>query len=428
MTNKENLTKISLVVGIILSITLIINTSLSAYVLYTSSFQASTAAVGESLDIAIRTDTGRPSPLRRVLNTAQDWVSSYYVGGVSKTNAETGITISVTGSNVQSSGSVTYYIEGRDSTGAGQPYRFLWGNGTSITVGGASLSPSNQTSIEDHLEAMGLSITASHTINYYVYAKSVVQGNSGEYLTCTLDKTLFDSVNYEYGATVTDTYQVSASGDDVHTLESYDWFSSTGSYLRIGDYSDTFYDYAAAVRFLDLDIDQGTDLDSAELKLYVHSGYGTCTMEVFAEDTDSAGAISTRSAFLAASRTSESVQWTPATYVVDTWKTINVTAPVQEVLDRGGFSSGSNMRLFLEDASSGWGGTRNYHNYDAYDSSSTHAAKLVITYMGYSASWYVIPPLSVINMPATLDVVAVLSVFAAAAVYVHQKHKERGKK
>ena len=99
---------------------------------------------------------------------------------------------------------------------------------------------------------------------------------------------------------------------------------------------------------------------------------------------------------------------------------------VQEILDRPGWSSGNNLQLFVEDDTEGWGGTQERIGGYTYDHNPTVAPKLEITYMGYGASWYSIPPLSVIDLPVTMDLVAIASV-VATAVIVAKTLRERRK-
>ncbi|MBT7082601.1 MAG: DNRLRE domain-containing protein, partial [Chloroflexi bacterium] len=201
--------KTGLVIGIVLAFTLIVNFTHTAYIAVDDSFTANMQSLNrlESLDVQIRGTVERPSPLTYYLNQVRNLLSSYYVGGSEATQASTGIIVSITGINVASTASADYYIEAVAGDSSGNPYRFLEGNGTSITVDGANLTPTNQTTITHHLAAMGLSTTASHTIDYYVYVKAQATGAiSGETLTSEIVKTKFDSVTFDYGSEVSDTF------------------------------------------------------------------------------------------------------------------------------------------------------------------------------------------------------------------------------
>ena len=295
----ENWQKAGIILGVVLTITLIVNTSLMAYVTYQNSFKASifpTSDTGESLDIDIHGIIGRPSPLRYYLNNIKDWVSAWAVGGVEKTNAETGILVAIDGSNIASTASVDYYIEAIPQSG-GSAYRFLEGNSSSVTVNGADLDLSNQTTIENHLTAMGLSTDASHTIDYYVYVKAEATGAiSGDTLTSEISYQQFDSVTYQYGSVVSETYYPTASADDGFEYGSTNYAPSTeGSTILIQasaprDHTNWRGGY---IRFTGLDIPQGTTISSAKVKAYVaYPSNDDLRCNITADDHDNAPQVS----------------------------------------------------------------------------------------------------------------------------------------
>jgi len=417
--NKDNLTKISMVVGIILSVTLIINTSLSAYVLYTSSFQASMSDAEESLDIAIRTDTGRPTILEELFNSAKNWITSYYVGGTESTNAETGITISVTGSNVASQATVSYYIEGVPQSG-GHAYRFLEGNGTAITVGGSSLSPTNQTTIENHLEAMGLSTTASHTIDYYVYVVAQATGVvSGETLTTEITRTLFDTVSYQYGNVAS----FSRSCVEADFTDEYASGFTTGTYTKAGEFG--IHNYTARYTFDDININSA-DFSNVTLKVQEDKISGEedtayLSIRLWDESPASNPNPSSYTDFWSHPYTAEEVSWTiTEEWLYHNWyNSPNLATAAQEVIDRGDWTSGDCLTVVLINQGGGSG--------EAFRQIETNAATLYLEYIYYSASWYEIPPLSITSLPVTMDLAAVLSVIIATLVVVKIKMEEKNK-
>jgi len=413
---KDNLTKISLVVGIILSVTLIINTSLSAYVLYTSSFQASMSDADESLDLAIRTDTGRPTMLERIFKTAKDWISAYYVGGVEKTDAETGITISVTGSNVASQASVSYYIEGVPQSG-GRAFRFLEGNGSSVTVGGAALSPTNQTTIEKHLTAMGLSTTSSHTIDYYVYVKAEATGAiSGDTLTSEISYQKFDSVTYNYGQEYIGTMGKTSGSTEVFCAGEMILGQGSAGTGYSPDYNGTLY----RILFKAKQIDGGAD-DVCGVVYKWTTGGGISDLVAQSDDCTgySTGSWKTVSGYFTTAGTVPI--YTNENYWLGAWfEEDDSNADWKIYLD---YSPGAARRNYNTEYRSGISAP------DPMTSSSENSEfqpyiYVQYKYISYSSSWYTIPPLSVINVPITLDLVAVLSVIIAALVVVKKQMEE----
>ena len=108
---KKSLKYVSLMLGALLTLTLIVNTSVTTYVLWNDRQTASmNPNARETLNIAIKADLGRPSPLRYFWNQLKTWTTAWYVEGTENTDAISGLTISVTGSNVASSATVDYYF------------------------------------------------------------------------------------------------------------------------------------------------------------------------------------------------------------------------------------------------------------------------------------------------------------------------------
>jgi len=411
-------------------VVLILNQGLSFYINATQTFKASMADEprGEELRVRLETSTGRPTLLERLLRQAKNWVTAYIVDGAERTNAETGVIVSVTGTNVAATAHVDYYIEGRETGGGGTPYRFLEGNGTAVTVGGDALDVSNQTTIESHLEAMGLSTTQSWTIDYYVYVTARATGAvSGETLTTEIQYTKFDTVNYGYGTLVTDVYQVVNSDHDGYIQESGSTYDSTNEVLRAGDHTSSLSDYQCWQRFNDVEVTQGTELVMAKLQWKADYRDGAPTVIVVGDDSDHAIHPTSLSDFLSKPRTNATASDTPTDWVPGTWYAFYITDVAQEIIDRPGWQSGNNMQFFVEDDTEGWGGAEAWLGADSYDENPADAPKLRIKYVSYGASWYNIPPLSVVDLPVTLDVVAVLAVVATTAFIVQTKRRRNEK-
>ena len=67
-------------------------------------------------------------------------------------------------------------------------------------------------SIDSHLTDLGVSTTLDQTVDYYVYCK--VEGDgaiSGEHLVAEIQETKFDTITFDYGGTVTDTFELTPS-------------------------------------------------------------------------------------------------------------------------------------------------------------------------------------------------------------------------
>lgn len=417
MMKDSKLMRISIIVGIFLSVVMIANTALSTYVLYTTSFTASMGEQGETLDIAINTDTGRLTLIERILDTAKDWVGTYYVGGSEAANSTTGITISVTGSNVASQASVSYYIEGVASDASGNPYRFLAGNGTAITVGGASVAPTNQTTVEEHLEAMGLSTDASHTIDYYVYVVAQATGAvSGDTLTSEIVKTKFDTVTYGYGSVAYELIGQTGYDGEVFCGGSMQLGQGTAGTGYIPVHNGTIYRIYMKARRND---GGAASVCGTVYEWTSGSGIG----DLIAQSDLCTGAVT------------------------GSWTTVNggFTAagdvPIytnQEYWFGGWFEkdgSNTDWKLRYQSSTSGW----YFYNSEyraglsapdpmsggSIQTARTPAIYIQNKYIGYAASWYDLPPLSVVSMPMAWDVAAVLAVIVAALLIIRKRQERR---
>jgi len=418
----------ALYLGLVLTVVLILNQGLQFYINATDTFTASMAAGDqETIDISIRTNIGRPSFLEHLLYRFRELTATWYVGGIQKTYAETGVEISITGTNIASQASVDYYIEAKASDSSGTPYRFLEGNNTAVTVGGAALDLDNQTTISAHLEAMGLSTTQSHTIDYYVYVTAEATGAvSGETLTTEITYTKFDSVTYQYGSIVTENYQVAFGSDDEEIIRSAEYYIDSGTYLTWGDKDSGSYDHEMALQFRYIEVPQGADITYAKVTFWTKTCYGSPVTKIQGEKGPTTG-IYSYATFVGKERTTASVTLTSSGWGDNIWKAKAITDIVQEIVDEPDWEAGDYLVIFCSDQSLGWGGADARLRADSYEGNSGLAPKLEIRYLSYGASWYNIPPLSVVDLPVTLDVVAVLAAVSTTAFIVQQTRRRNEK-
>lgn len=109
----------------------------------------------------------------------------------------------------------------------------------------------------------------------------------------------------------------------------------------------------AGIRFQGVAIPQGSTILSAALRLTVYgAATGTvCNVKIRAEDSDSAAAFSDLTDFTSRAETSAGVNWSNlgAYGLGDLVSTPNISAVIQEVVDRAGWVSGNDLVLFLDD-------------------------------------------------------------------------------
>ena len=406
--NEKTLKYASLVLGILLTVILIVNTSVTTYGYWNDRQTASMSPnAEETLNIAIQADIGRPSPLRYFCESLRSWTTAWSIGGVARTDAISGITITVTGSNVASTASVSYYIEAEASDASGNPYRFLEGNGTTITVGGANLAPTNQSTIENHLTAMGLSTTASHTIEYYVYVKAQATGAiSGETLTSEITRTLFDTVTYQYGTEITETEYAALDTMSYSTLPDNAYDSISIMNVRGPNNNEGHI-------FLKFDLTGYEDVTGTELSLYCCSGNPGSQTYVLS----SCGAWSTGLTWNT-QPSSISELWSSYEWMnMGSYRDIATPALLSYIQANEDGTAYLTMRASVGDST-----IRTFYTIER--TGTDKDPYLSLTYVSFSASWYPIPA-SVIEMPISQGIGALVIVACTAGLILYDHNRRK---
>lgn len=194
------------------------------------------------------------------------------------------------------------------------------------------------------------------------------------------------------------TYTVSSSADDGHfrnpneggTFPStFSWSSSyatptTALSKRFQDDDGGSYLYQKAYfRFQNVDIAQGTTIQSAFFKPIYKSGSGhsTNTMRIVGTDVDNVAAPSASSDGNVSLHTSAIVDWVnPPTHSTNYQTSPDIKTVIQEIVDRSGWSAG-NAIMIQTFYNSHPDATRTARTYDdtSGGSAGDYAAQLVIT-------------------------------------------------
>ena len=168
--------------------------------------------------------------------------------------------------------------------------------------------------------------------------------------------------------------QVAASEDDAHV-------SKWGTYQKLTDASLGVGQNLAGMRFTDVDIPPGATILSATLRICAHSsGLGAqVTAGISAEDADTPGPFDSghRPNNIATTDASQTWAWDSPAWSSDTWyDSPDLSAVIQEVVDRAGWSAGNAIVIRCT--------AENYPGSDrkfwSYDGDPDRAAKLEITY------------------------------------------------
>lgn len=174
---------------------------------------------------------------------------------------------------------------------------------------------------------------------------------------------------------------IAADGDDGFEQGSTWVAAHVSGNIFVGQY---FYAYNGGWRFTEVAINQGVTIDQALLRLYKTSTTGSPTATIRGDDADSAAAWGS------SSRPSQITQTTASASASlggsnNTYQDQNVTAIVQEIVDREGWSSGNDMR-FAALETTGFGNFWTIHD---YSQTGTNHGLLEIDYTeGGGASTY----------------------------------------
>jgi len=441
-----------LVLTLFVQVLVLVNQLVTLSVYAGLSFQASMIPTGgeEAVQVHIETDTARPRGildhvmryLRRQPWAASSWLGAWLVEGVERSDATVSISIAVTGSNVQGTASVDYWIEGRP-VGNGQPFRFLEATGQSATVGGSALQASDNRGITAHLEAMGLATDQSWTVDYYVYVKAEATGTvSGDTLTSEITETKFDTKTYElYDPGTWTRIPVMKSAGYVgyarHETQSVTLLDPTTSEapgMAFGESSSRRY-----TAWLCFQNSRAEDYGYGSVKLpyvtpgtlVIHEAY----LKMQSRDStypaqrltvnlrDSTSWVSTDADTYAkwlnvwGQRLPVNATWSsPTFYPEGFYNTTDIGPVVQALVDKRSIASTGRMTFYVANdgnPQSTW--KQAYAWYFGY-ATWYRWPTLYIRWSQYQASWYPLPPLSLASLPITLDVVALSALVAATAL------------
>jgi len=346
----------------------------------------------ERLTVKVRCSSGRPSyawwlmwcGLKATCSWHESlWRLAWRVGSQEVTTVENALTITVTGSNIQSPVSVDYYIEAKkpDGTALGKT---LEASGASCSVGGSLTDSTGSVDIDQHLSSLGLATDQDQTVDYWVWVRVTATGLiSGQQLVAEVGPVEFDSVFYDYGTYVTESFipEEDAFGIEYYPDIVYDRFD-----LDVG--CDTTLKRMWAC--LKHSLSGVSDVQSATLKLYVF------------DIADSGSPI--RIWRCTSDWSESSLCWNTMPSAVDTgistgnidskgWVSIDVTSIVQAWVN--GTYDNYGLMLRGRELDEGDGHIRIYSS-----EADSNQLYFEVTYLSWTASWSWYPlPLSVVSLP-----------------------------
>ncbi len=150
-----------------------------------------------------------------------------------------------------------------------------------------------------------------------------------------------------------------ATGDDGFSWSTFDTLATMLG-VSSGYKSTVFF------RFPSASIPQGATISSAELKVYAKYNESTALdLKIYGNDADNAVAPKSVAETNALTRTTAYKDWTPSAWTQNEAYTVDITDPIQEVIDRAGWSSGNALQVIIESVTASGTATRWCHPYDS---------------------------------------------------------------
>jgi len=169
--------------------------------------------------------------------------------------------------------------------------------------------------------------------------------------------------------------QVSSSSDDGSWWNEPGGFDSSDTYIRFYDSSGYFYE--SYIRFININVPQGSVITSAVLTLVAIESSSSGGFDLWANDVDDAVSPTTQSGADTLVKTTATIRNTTA-WTSESLYDIEVTDIVQEIINRDGWSA-NNALMFLGEAySTDYNQGRLAYSYDG---DSTKAPVLTINYV-----------------------------------------------
>jgi type IV pilus assembly protein PilY1 len=175
--------------------------------------------------------------------------------------------------------------------------------------------------------------------------------------------------------------QIAGSANDAEQAVSNGSMSLSSSDLELGQDGTT--KQIVGMRFQDVAVPQGATVTNAYIEFTAKdSSSGTLNLSIKGENVDNAAAFSSTSSEistrLSGAGTSASTAWTPGSWSDgNTYDSPSLTAIVQEIVNRGGWTKGNAMAMFVSTSSSS--NTRRAYSVDG---SASRAPRLIVEFQG----------------------------------------------
>ena len=171
----------------------------------------------------------------------------------------------------------------------------------------------------------------------------------------------------------------------------------TNAHLRTGDYGDGFSyagDITLAIRFPNIAIPQGSIINSASLKMTAwDANTDDVEHKIYAHDVDDASTISTShdhfsNEISGYTKTTAGVDWDLTGVASNTeYTSADISTVIQEIVDRGGWASGQDIKLIIADDQPISDSDQDYRWYGFDQGTASKRPKLNISYSNGTMAW-----------------------------------------
>ena len=181
-----------------------------------------------------------------------------------------------------------------------------------------------------------------------------------------------------------------ASGDDGYSnlAGGGNEFHSNEDYLQVGDIG-TGNKRIMFIRFPAVAIAKSAKIASATLTVQAYSNQSSAvTVKIYCNDVDDATAPSTYAGVLALVKTTAYTEWVVPSMSIGVNYSVDISAPIQEVIDRAGWVSGNDLQLIIDHSLVG----TYYREFESVDMAGGTEAVLTIDYSDNSSYTDILVP------------------------------------
>ncbi len=184
--------------------------------------------------------------------------------------------------------------------------------------------------------------------------------------------------------------QVAASADDASEKQGGTGFTSAGIEILIVGTGSEVSRGNGGFRFNAVDVPSGATIDDVDFELFAINTFSSLNAFLSANDVDDAADFSTDpdvTTRIASAATLASTLWPrfsifPAqTFISSSADGLDLNAIIQEVIDRGGWSTGNDLVMLVAGFTGVGRGSASFAT-RAYDGNTSQAARLTIDYTG----------------------------------------------